>query len=113
MLQPAQAGRVERAQVLVERVDERAVRQFALELGRAAGQHQRLRGGRVLAQGAQQPRLADPRLADDRDDPRHTRLQLVQRLSQPGQLTFSPDHLGDPLISHRFLPGNRRIVAPS
>ena len=62
-----------------------------------------MRERRVLAQRAQQPRLADAGLAGDGDDRRRARLQLVQRLPQPGQLTFSPDHRA--ILS--FLPAPR------
>ena len=54
-VQPAQARVVERAQVLVERVDERAVGQFALELGGAAGEHEHPARARVLLERPQQP----------------------------------------------------------
>ena len=78
-LQAAQAACVERSQVRVERVDERAVGQVALELGGPAREHEHPAAAGVVLQRAQQARLADPGLARDGDDRRDTGLQLVER----------------------------------
>jgi hypothetical protein len=51
----AQAGGVERVQVRVERVDERAVGQVAFELGGVAAEHEHPAPARVVLQRAQQP----------------------------------------------------------
>ena len=67
-----QATRVEAVQVLVERVDEDAERQVALQLGRAAGQDQAALAVGARLELGQQPGLAHPRLADA-PRPRRTR----------------------------------------
>ena len=92
-VQPAQPRVVECAQVRIERVDERAVGEFALVLSGAAGEHEHPARARVVLERPQQPRLADPGLPGDRHDAR----QLVERAPQDGQFAFAPDHRRDPL----------------
>ena len=85
-----QAARVEAVQVLVERVDEDAERQVALELGRAAGQDEAALGVGARLELGQQPGLAHPRLAEhlDRDEPA---AGALQRRVQRFELGAAPD----------------------
>ena len=98
---PRRRVSVERAQVLVERVDERAVGQLALELGGPPAEHEHPARAGVLLERAQQPRLADPGLAGERDDRGRARLEFVERAPEDGQFPFAPDHRRDPLRRDR------------
>ncbi len=90
VVERGEATWVEPVQVLVERIDEDPERQVGLELGRAARQDQAaLRVGAGLER-AQQPRLADPRLAGDRDGS-EAAPGRVQRLIKRRQLGAAPD----------------------
>ena len=78
----AQLGRVKRADELLERLDERAVRRAHVGVA-AAVEHERALGGGLGGELAHEPALAGPRLAAEQDDaaagvfgPRH---QLAQR----------------------------------
>ena len=74
--------RFERPEVLVEGVDEQPERQVALELRRAAGEHQHAAGVGALAQLGEQPALADPGLTDDLDGKEAAAAESVERSVQ-------------------------------
>ena len=90
-LERRRAARIEPRDVLVERVDEDPERQVALELGRAAAEHEAPAGGRARLQLAQQPRLADARLALDQQRRRFPALERVERAVDGIQLGVAPD----------------------
>jgi len=65
--------------VAVERLGEQRVREVGLELGGARLEHRAAAGGSRRRELAEQPRLADPRLALDRDDATRPPAQRPQR----------------------------------
>ena len=82
-------GGREAAHVLVERVDEDPERQVALELGRAARQHEAAAVVGHRLELRQQPRLADARLAHELDRAR----AALERIFEHAQLLRTPDEL--------------------
>ena len=77
--------------VLVERVDEHPERQVALELGRAAREHDVAALVRAGGELGQQPRLADPRLADQLERSRTPALELARALIERFELGGAAD----------------------
>lgn len=94
-VEPRQACRVERADVVVERVGQQRERQLALELRRASGEHERAAGAGLACQSGQQRRLADPGLAGDRDDRAGARLAAQPRddVAEHRELALASDRL--------------------
>jgi hypothetical protein len=80
-----------RHDIRVERVDEHAERQLALELGAGARQHDVTALVGAHTQLGQQPRLAYPWLSLDADAGGRAAVQRVQRRVQPRQLLVAPD----------------------
>ena len=81
----------EAAHVLVERVHEEPERHVALELRRAAREHQHAAGVGHAAQLGEQAGLPDARLADQRDRRGLRPGGAIQRGAQHGQLRAPSD----------------------
>ncbi len=92
-MRPTQLG-VERAQVLVERVDEDPVGEVLLELGGASGEDEPLPLLAAERQLGQQPGLADARLPGDLEHGVPARLDAVEGALDERQLRRPPH---DPL----------------
>ena len=93
LVHAVQAARLEAAHVLVERIDEHAERQVALELGCAAREHEPAARVGSGAQLLEQRRLPDPRLADDFEHGRSVPRELGQHRLQRLELGGAPDDL--------------------
>ena len=76
--EPLEPVHAEEFRVLGERVLPDAERQLALELGRAAGQHQRTGGAGPRLELAEQPRLADPAFAAEGQQGAAAGRQLIE-----------------------------------
>ena len=87
--QPVEGVRLERGEVLVERVDHQAERQLTLELRGAARQGQEPGLVRPPQQRGHEARLADPRLSRDEDELRRSRTGLLEHLPEQLHLTFT------------------------
>ena len=104
--QAAQALRREPGDVLLQRVDERPEGQVALELRRAAGEHELSAGLGAPSELRQQAGLADPRLARELDRARPPPLDLVKRGVERAELRGAPDEvLGE--VGHGVVPRRR------
>ena len=98
--------RSEPVDVLVERVDEDPERQLALQLGRAAGEHDVAQRLGALAELAEQARLADPRLAHERERAGASAREVVEHVGHDLELCGPPDQLLDRL-RHLGVPSSR------
>ena len=90
-----------RGDVRIERVDPDAERQVALELRRRAGEHEEAALLGAAAQLGEQVRLADARLALDRDAGRRPGRQRVERRVELLELGLAPDRCGAEFDWHR------------
>jgi hypothetical protein len=99
-------------QMAIQRLRPERVRQVALELRRARAEHggpfRRRAGGEVV----EQPGLADPRLAFDRDDGARPGRQRPQRAGDRLALLGTADQRGERRGVHRSDPLAFRRVAP-
>ena len=89
----------ERGDVVVERVDPDRERQLALELGAAAHEHRVAARGGALGQLAEQPGLADPRLAVDHQPGCAAAAEAVERGLDRRELVAASDE-SRPLCLH-------------
>jgi len=85
--------RVQRRDVIVERVDGEAEREIALVLGGAPRQDEQAGRRRPRRRLAQQRRLADAGLAEDADRPRAAAANRPQGVLERLQLAIAPDQL--------------------
>ena len=81
-----------RRDVAIERIDEGAEGEVALELRCGAGEDNVPPRLRAPAQLSEQPRLADARLSLDRQAGRLAPVQRVKHLLEASQLSLAPDH---------------------
>ena len=104
-LELVEAPRLDAADVLVEGVDEDPERQLLLELRRRARQHEVIAFVRASRKLREEPRLADPRLADELDHGRRPLVELRQGAVERFELRSAPHEL----LGHL---GHRRLLAP-
>ena len=96
VVEGAQHGRLERSEVVVQRVDDQPERDVSLELGRAAVQDQIATVLATPAQLREQARLADAGLADDLHAPRVAGGQLIEcflEFSKLASTTYKRAHM--------------------
>ena len=106
--------RLERAEVVVERVDDQAERDVELELGRAALEHQIPTILAAATELREQPRLPDPGLTHDLHAPRLAGSELVKRSFEFSELAGTANERAHMLIIHLDPPGviTRLLGAP-
>jgi hypothetical protein len=89
--QGREARRIDALDVVVERIDEHGERQVALELRRRPAQDEVTASVRARRELPEQPRLADPGLADQLDRARATAIELVEGPLESLELVGTPD----------------------
>ena len=97
VVEGCEQARVEPVDVLVERVHEDPEGQVTLELAPAAREGQQAPGVRAEGELGQEPRLADARLAGDRDDRRPPGLDIREEPLQARNLRGAAH---EPLLDH-------------
>jgi hypothetical protein len=100
------APRVQRGDVVVERVDGQPERHRPLVLGRAALEHEHARGRGAVAHGRHQRALADPRLAEHAERTARPRRRLLDGVRRGGELRLAAEQLhrdASLLVPERFL----------
>ena len=102
--QPVAPRRLERPDVVVQRVDEQPERNLTLELGCAAAEHEVAAGIRARRELGQHAALADPGLADDLERAGPPAAELVEGPLQTLDGGAAPDQLRGGL-------GHRRVLA--
>src|SRR5205823_6136980 len=81
--------------VVVQRVDEHMKRELALQFRRRAREHELTSGVRAPRELAEEPRLADPRLTDQRSGGRIAAIELPEDALESVELRGAPDELDD------------------
>jgi hypothetical protein len=110
LVEGLEAAGLEPLDVLVERIDEDPEGQLALELRGACREHEPALVVGTARQLAEQPRLADARLAHQLDGTRSRPLQRREGLVNRPQLSGTPDELRCRL-GHSSRPGGLSIQA--
>jgi hypothetical protein len=100
-VEPPQPRRIQAPQVRVEGIGPQAVGRVALELGRAAAEHEAAAPLGVRGQLTEQPRLADPRFARQLQERRLPAGHTLQRPRHGRELLHTSDQL-------RLVHGHRR-----